>query len=258
MQNRSFALIPTVRVADGHATVPSNSVVTNDPEVLSPLAAAKSWFDQGVRRIQIIDVDAANGKQANTSSIIQLVHGVRNQMRTDLLITGSDTAGLAAALAIGPTQIVLDTAAVGDLTFLTQAVQEHGKQIGLRLVIGDAGALHAPHSAADGLNIWQLLPQLDAIGVANYVVCDAGHAGHWWQAHHDVLSDFCHATSSSVTAGSGVVNLENLHNLADLVPAGLDGAVIGRALDNGTFTYAEAQTAVEARYDPYEWGPAQP
>ena len=258
VQNHSFALIPTIRVTAGKATIPSNSVLTNDPEVLSPLAAARSWFDQGVRRIQIVDVDAANGEAPNTSSITQLVHGVRNQLRTDLLAIGGDAPSLAAALAIGPTQVLLDTAAVGDLDFLTHAVQEHGKQIGLRLVIGDGGALHAPGTAADGLNIWQLLPQLDAIGVANYVVCDAGHAGHWWHAHHDTLTDFCQATSSSVTAGSGVVSLENLHNLADLVPSGLDGAVIGRALDSGTFTYAEAQTAVEARYDPYEWGPARP
>ena len=66
-----------------------------------------------------------------------------------------------------------------------------------------AGAAR-PGTAADGADIWTLLPQLDSIGVANYVVNDAGHAGHWWQAHHDVLTDFCQAARHSVTAGSGL------------------------------------------------------
>ncbi|MGB3672836.1 MAG: HisA/HisF-related TIM barrel protein [Candidatus Nanopelagicales bacterium] len=258
MQNHSFALIPTIHVSNGHAPIPSDSVLTNTPQLVTPLAAARFWYEQGARRIQIVDVDAMNGGQANTSAITQLVHGVRHQQRTDLVVTNPGPDTLAAAIRIDPTQIVLDTAAVADLGFLSAAVAQHGGEIGLRLVVGDAGAIRAPGTAADGLDVWQLLPQLDALPIANYLVSDAGHQGHWWQAHHDILTDFCNATSGSVTAGSGVVSLENLHNLADLVPAGLDGAVIGRALEDGTFTYAEAQTAVEARYDPYEWGPARP
>lgn len=258
MQNHSFALIPTIHVSAGKAPIPSNSVLTNEPELVSPLAAARFWYEQGAQRIQIVDVDAVNGQQPNTSAITQLVHGVRHQQRTDLLVTNPGADTLAAAVRIDPTQIVLDTPAAADLEFLSVAVAKHGGEIGLRLVIGDAGALRAPGTAADGLDIWGLLPQLDALPIANYLVTDAGHQGHWWQAHHDTLTDFCNATTGSVTAGSGVVSLENLHNLADLVPAGLDGAVIGRALEAGTFTYAEAETAVEARYDPYEWGPAQP
>ena len=258
MQNHSFALIPTVSVSNGQASIPSDSVLTNDPKVVSPLAAARFWYEQGAQRIQIVDVDALQGGTPNTSAFTQLVHGIRHQVRTDLAANSGDAAGLAAAVAIDPAQVILPTSAVADLDFLTEAVRKYGNHIGLRLVIGDGGALHAPGTAADGADIWTLLPQLDSIGVANYVVNDAGHAGHWWQAHHDVLTDFCQAARHSVTAGSGVVSLENLHGLADLVPSGLDGAVIGRALDAGTFTFAEAETAVEARYDPYEWGPAQP
>ncbi len=258
VQNLSFALIPTIHVSSGHAPIPSNSVLTNEPESVSPLTAARFWYEQGAHRIQIVDVDAANGEQPNTSSITQLVHGVRHQQRTDLVVTQSTADALAAAVRTDPTQIVLDTSAVADLTFLAGAVAKYKGQIGLRLVIEEGGALYAPGTAAHGLNIWSLLPQLDALSIENYLVSDAGHSGHWWQSHHDVLTDFCQATTASVTAGSGVVSLENLHNLADLVPSGLDGAVIGHALEAGTFTYAEAETAVEARYDPYEWGPAQP
>jgi phosphoribosylformimino-5-aminoimidazole carboxamide ribonucleotide (ProFAR) isomerase len=39
---------------------------------------------------------------------------------------------------------------------------------------------------------------------------------------------------------------------------GIEGAIIGRALYDGAFTLAEAIVAIEARYDPYEWGPPRP
>lgn len=229
-----------------------------DPQEASPLAAARHWHEQGAQRIQVVDLDAAAGRTPNTGPISQLIQSMRHSARIDLYSGVSDSAGLDAALHIHPTQIVLSTASVGDLAFVESAVKQHGDQIGLRLVIAEGGALHAPGSAADGVDIWQLLPQLDAIGVKNYQPSDWGHAKHWWQPHHDILSDFTQATRHSVTAGSGVDALEDLHSLADLVPHGLDGAVIGRALTSGAFTYAEAMTAVEARYDPYMWGPAQP
>ena len=65
MQNHSFALIPTIHVSNGHAPIPSDSVLTNTPQLVTPLAAARFWYEQGARRIQIVDVDAMNGGQAN-------------------------------------------------------------------------------------------------------------------------------------------------------------------------------------------------
>jgi len=39
---------------------------------------------------------------------------------------------------------------------------------------------------------------------------------------------------------------------------GIEGAIVGKALYEGAFSLAEAIVAVEARYDPYQWGPPQP
>ena len=47
-------------------------------------------------------------------------------------------------------------------------------------------------------------------------------------------------------------------SMADMAGEGVDGAVIDGALYDGGFAGSEALAAVEPRYDPYEWGPAQP
>lgn len=73
-----------------------------------------------------------------------------------------------------------------------------------------------------------------------------------------LLKEVCRATDRPVIASGGISKLEDLHKLSDMVPDGIEGAIVGRALYDGAFTLAEAIAAVEARYDPYEWGPARP
>lgn len=258
MPRQFFALIPVVRIESGRATLPVNPVTLQPSPPTSPLEVARYWNQQGAQRIQVVDVDAAAGKEPNTRAVADVIHRMHNHARIDLVAGAHDRSTLTAALAARATHTVLSTSVVGDLDFLKSAVEAHGKALSLRLVIGDGGALHAPGTPAHGMDIWALLPQLDALGVPHYLVVDAATGGHWWSRHHSVLTQFLPATSTPVTAGSGVSSLENIHDLCDLAPHGLDGVVIGHALDVGTFSYAEARTAAEARYDPYEWGPAQP
>jgi phosphoribosylanthranilate isomerase len=71
-----------------------------------------------------------------------------------------------------------------------------------------------------------------------------------------LLRDVCSATDRPVIASGGISHLEDLHKLADM--DGIEGAIVGRALYEGAFTLAEAIAALEARYDPYEWGPPRP
>ena len=73
-----------------------------------------------------------------------------------------------------------------------------------------------------------------------------------------LLKDVCKATDRPIIASGGISSLEDLHRLAELGPLGVEGAIVGRALYDGAFTLAEAIVAVEARFDPYEWGPARP
>ena len=258
MPRQFFALIPVVRIESGHATLPPSPGSDQTPAPKSPLEVARYWSSQGAQRIQVVDADAAAGGEPNTHATTELVRKMHSHARIDLVSGVFDEDTLAEAARTKAAQLVLSTKAVADLDFLARAVGKYHKEISLRLVIGEGGALHAPGTEADGLDIWELLPRLDALGVGHYLVVDAATGGHWWSRHHSVLAQFCPATSVPVTAGSGVSSLENIHDLCALAADGLDGVVIGHALDTGAFTYAEARTGADSRYDPYEWGPAQP
>ena len=253
-----FALVPVVSVLDGKAALPAGPGWEPEPVLASPAVAARAWYDQGARRIQVVDSQVVDANSPNTAAITHLVHELHGQAWVDLVSGVHDDLSLRAALHIGPTQVVLSAAAVADHDFVRRAVEHHGDRVTARMVIGNGGLIHAPGTAADGLRVLDVLGDLEAIGVQRYLVNDATRHGHWWQSHQDVLAEFVRTTDRPVTAGSGVDSLEHLHELCDLVPFGLDSAVIGHALDAGVFTFADALAAIAARYDPYEWGPAQP
>lgn len=258
MAAATFALIPVVGVRDGVAPLPAGPGWEPEPTMGSAVAAARAWYGQGARRIEFVDLQALEQPGTNTNALAVALRTLHNRAHTDLVCGAHDDSTLQAALRLNPTRVVLSTAAVADLDFVRRAVGSHRGRISVRLVIGDGGRLHAPGTAAEGLDVYEVLASLQSIDVPHYQVCDATRHEHWWQAHHDVLKEFCQVAGAPVTAGSGVDNLEHLHALCELVPLGLDGAVIDHALSTGVFTFADAVAAVAARYDPYEWGPAQP
>jgi phosphoribosylformimino-5-aminoimidazole carboxamide ribonucleotide (ProFAR) isomerase len=57
-----------------------------------------------------------------------------------------------------------------------------------------------------------------------------------------LLRDVCGATQRPVVASGGITELDDLAALVDLVPVGVEGAIIGTALYEGRFTLEDALT----------------
>jgi phosphoribosylformimino-5-aminoimidazole carboxamide ribonucleotide (ProFAR) isomerase len=68
----------------------------------------------------------------------------------------------------------------------------------------------------------------------------------------DLLRRVCAATDRPVVASGGVASLADLHAIAQLVPIGVEGAIVGKALYAGAFTLPEALAAVAPRVEGYE------
>ena len=85
-----------------------------------------------------------------------------------------------------------------------------------------------------------MLARLDADGCARYVVTDVNKDGTLTGPNLQLLRDVCAATDKPVVASGGVSSLADLSALATLVPAGVEGAIVGKALYAGAFTLEEA------------------
>jgi phosphoribosyl isomerase A len=89
-----------------------------------------------------------------------------------------------------------------------------------------------------------VLARLDAEGCARYVVTDVAKDGMLQGPNLDLLRRVCDRTDRPVIASGGVSSLADLRAIAGLTAAGVDGAIIGKALYAGAFTLPQALAAV--------------
>jgi phosphoribosylanthranilate isomerase len=223
----------------------------------SPIEAAHTWVNQGAEWIHLVDLDAAFGRGSNAGLLAEVVREVHGRVHVELSGGIRDDESLAKALATGCDRVNLGTAALEDPEWTATVIKKHGERIAVGLDVRGT-TLSARGWTQDGGDLWETLGRLDEAGCARYVVTDVTKDGTMHGPNFHLLKQVCDATNRPIVASGGIARLEDLHKLADMVPHGIEGAIVGRALYDGAFTLPEAIAAIEPRYDPYEWGPARP
>jgi 1-(5-phosphoribosyl)-5-[(5-phosphoribosylamino)methylideneamino] imidazole-4-carboxamide isomerase/N-(5'phosphoribosyl)anthranilate isomerase len=254
---QALVLLPAVDVADGQAVRLVQGKAGTETNYGSPVDAARAWVEQGAEWIHLVDLDAAFGRGSNADLLASVVREVRGSVRVELSGGIRDDASLAHALATGCERINLGTAPLEDPDWTERVIGEHGDRIAVGLDVRGT-TLSARGWTQDGGDLWETLGRLDAAGCARFVVTDVTKDGTMHGPNFHLLKQVCESTRKPVIASGGISKLEDLHKLADMVPHGIEGAIVGRALYDGAFTLAEAIASIEPRFDPYEWGPARP
>ena len=234
MAKYPLALLPVVTIADGQARLapPGYGASTASG---TPAHSIASWVGQGAAWIHVIDQAAADGGPAS------LHHIVRSGAHLQYAGHVHDESTLAAALATGASRIVIDP---GDPTWAGAALREHGDRLAVGLDI----------RAED---VHDVAMAMERAGCRRFVVSDRAESHHWRHGDRHLLAEFCSAVNVPVMASGGIAHLNDLHDLHELVPHGLDGIIIGDALYDGAFTYSEAMAAGADRFDMFYWGPPQ-
>ena len=124
-----------------------------------------------------------------------------------------------------------------------QAIATYGDRIAVGLDVRGT-TLSARGWTQDGGDLYDVLARLDADGCARYVVTDVHRDGTLTGPNLQLLRDVCAATSRPVVASGGVSSLADLRAIAELVPVGVEGAIVGKALYAGEFTLEEALAEV--------------
>jgi len=256
-QPKQLALLPAVDVADGQAVRLVQGKAGSETTYGSPIAAAQSWVSQGAEWLHLVDLDAAFGRGSNAPLLAEVVREFRGAVKIEMSGGIRDDESLRRALSTGCERVNLGTAALEDPEWTSAAIKEHGERIAVGLDVR-GHTLAARGWTTEGGDLWETLGRLDEAGCSRYVVTDVAKDGTMHGPNFHLLKEVCEATSRPIVASGGIARLEDLHKLADMVPLGIEGAIVGRALYDGAFTLPEALAAVEARYDPYEWGPARP
>ena len=231
-------LLPAVDVAEGKAVRLTQGALGTETDFGDPVDAAADWARQGAEWIHLVDLDAAFGRGENRAllrRVITEVPGVKIELSGGI----RDDASLESALESGATRVNLGTAALENPDWAASAIARFGEQIAVGLdVRGET--LAARGWTEEGGNLWDVLTRLEDAGCARYVVTDVTRDGMLNGPNLELLTAITEKTGKPVVASGGIASLDDLVALRSLVPLGVEGAIVGKALYAQKFTLEQA------------------
>lgn len=194
-----------------------------------PVAAASAFAEAGARHLHVVDVDlASSGRIENADAIaslssvgvpVQASGGVRNADQADAL------------LAAGASRVVLGSAGLADRHGAEALVE----RLGDALVVGieGDGPVIRPRGTAHELPMWDTVVWLSTVPVRRFLFTEVGRVGGLAGPDLDGMWAFASHSAAPVLVAGGIRGVEDLRSIAAL-PGSIEGAIVGRALYEGT------------------------
>lgn len=237
-QSPSLILLPAVDVAGGKAVRLTQGEAGTETNYGDPVDAAGEFVAAGAQWIHLVDLDAAFGRGSNTAILRKVIKQYRG---VNIELSGGirDDASLEAALEAGASRINLGTAALENPEWAADVISRYGEAIAVGLDVRGT-TLAARGWTEEGGDLWEVLDRLEEAGCSRYVVTDVTKDGTLRGPNLDLLREITSRTPKPVIASGGVATLDDIAALRELVPLGVEGAIVGKALYHGQFTLAEA------------------
>lgn len=242
-------LIPAIDLKEGKC-VRLRQGRMDDATVFSddPVAMARHWFEQGGRRLHIVDLDGAfAGKPVNRALIEQMVAAMGDKpvqvgggIRTREVVDAYISAGVAA--------VIVGTKAIEDPAFLQEIAEAYPRQVLLGLDARDGLVATDGWDNTSTKRAVDLAKQAASLPLAGVVYTDIERDG--MMSGLNVAATFALAKESGlpVVASGGVTTLDDLTALKDAF-AGQEqlllGAITGRAIYEGSLDLASGQALLD-------------
>lgn len=240
-------LIPAIDLKDGHC-VRLRQGDMNDETVFSddPLATAARWVEAGGRRIHIVDLNGAvQGFPVNAEIIGEIV---KAHPDVPVQVGGGirDLATIQAYLDVGIQYAIIGTQAVREPEFVDEACRQFPGHIIVGLdardgkVAIDGWVKTSEHEASD------MAKRFEQAGVEAIVFTDIGRDGMMRGVNTEATQRLAQHVRVPVIASGGVTSLDDVRALCAVERDGVTGAIIGRAIYEGTLDLAEAQALADS------------
>lgn len=219
----------------------SKSTVFSD----SPDEMAVRWYEQGARRLHLVDLDGAfQGTPINGKVVRRIVDAVPIPVQLGGGIRNSHT--LETYLDLGVKYVILGTMTHKDPNFVKQACRKFPGQI----ILGIDGmknrvALEGWTETIDRTPI-ELAKQLEMAGAHAVIYTDIRRDGMKTGPNVDATGALAEAIQIPVIASGGISSISDVIELSRLSEKGVIGMIIGRALYDGSLNLGEAIKSGEA------------
>jgi phosphoribosylformimino-5-aminoimidazole carboxamide ribotide isomerase len=208
-----------------------------------PVVAARRWVDGGARWLHVVDLDGAKaGAPVNLDHVRRIVAAV--DVPVQLGGGLRDSKKVEEAISVGAERVVLGTAAVRDPELAAAIAAAHGDRVVVSVDSRSGKVAAEGWTESSDLETAEVVTALTERGVRRFVFTPVEVDGLMEGPDLDSLREVAKETDGELIYSGGVGSLDHLRALAELGLGNLGGVIVGRALYEGHFSIAEAQTAL--------------
>ena len=193
---------------------------------ITPLQAAREFYESGARYIHVVDLDGAKSGNADNAKTIESI--VKKSEMFVEIGGGIRTFGqIQKYLDCGAKRVILGTAAVKNMDFVVEAVAKFGNAISVGVDAKNGKVAVNGWKEVTEIDSLQFCKDLQSIGVEHVIYTDISKDGMLKGANLDIYKVLCQTKQLKITASGGISDFKDILELKNM---GAYSAIIGKAL----------------------------
>ena len=240
-------IIPAIDLKDGKCVRLRQGRMDDDTVFDdNPVAVAERWLEQGARRIHLVDLDGAFAGVPKNADVVKAICATSNEVPVQIGggIRSMQTAN--AYINAGIRYLIIGTLALKQPEFVDQLCAEFPGHIIVGLDANDGFVATDGWAEASTVTAVSLAKRFENVGVSAIVYTDISRDGMMQGVNTEATAALADAVNIPIVASGGVSTIADIESLGREHSRGISGAIVGRALYEGTIDLAEAQRLADA------------
>ncbi|MFK8183926.1 MAG: 1-(5-phosphoribosyl)-5-[(5-phosphoribosylamino)methylideneamino]imidazole-4-carboxamide isomerase [Phormidesmis sp.] len=209
----------------------------------NPVEVAQQWAAEGASRLHLVDLDGAKaGKPENWEAI----RAIAQAIDIPIEVGGGlrDAERVSALFELGVQYAILGTVAVESPELVGELCQQFPGKIIVGIDAREGKVATRGWLETSEVMAIELAQRMGEMGAAEIIYTDIKRDGTMKGPNMEQLKELATAIDTPVIASGGVSSVSDLMRLLTLEPAGVTGAIVGKALYTGDISLKQAIRAV--------------
>ena len=242
MKNEAFTLYPAIDIKNGKCVrllfgdLEKETIYGDDP-----LDKAIWFVDQGAEWIHIVDLDGAvKGKNENRAVIQKILKTLKNKVKIQIGGGIRDRETMDFWIQNSVERVILGTLAIENSEFIQNLDKRYYKKIIIGADVRDGMIASHGWINQSNINAIDLMNKFNPSIINSVIYTDISKDGSLKGVSLNQTRRFAKSIPHTVIASGGVRSIEDIVKLSSEISNGIVGVIIGRALYEKKFTFAEA------------------
>lgn len=245
---RYLLVIPSIDIKNGKTV----RVVKGIPELdckeygSDPVEMAKIWRAENAKLLHVVDFDGALDHSKQNLQIIE-------EICSSVIIPVEYAGGIRSfddaekMLDMGISRLAINTMAYEKPDEFKKVFEKFGPaKIVISLDILDSEIVIRGRRIKTGIDYLQFAMKMTAMGVERFIVTDVEKNGIMAGPNLELSKTIAVETGQKVTVSGGIRNKDELFDIQQLMPMGIDSVIVGRALYENRFPCQKLWRVAEA------------